>query len=574
MGSNATDLGALPVTEFEGKAAANSRVRMSRVHQMTERAWLGPVVIAVVGASYSLLGYQLTLKSGYFDDSLFVVAVARSVPTEWTQAAQSLLNAPGDTYAPFLFGLVWIARQAGILGNGTMNAIGGLGLTAMGLAVYFLLRRMAVPRFLATAGALLALLTPALVDQRVWFVSIQHTFTVTLLVVAVTCSLGLLAQGGASGSRRLALVYLLVLDAALILLAFGREIVLGASVLGILAITTYALRPGLRVVVAVAWLLPLPILLRAVLTGRAGTQVAAVGVPGVDSSLLNGATTILDRYPGWAFLFLAGLVVAIQAFGIRRHFQRSPHVPHVEHTLPHPRFTGTYRRSLALLLTVGAGVAAIVAAPRVVTMVAAAAPGPNLAVEYGHEFASRWAMLIVPAALWVVMLAAILALLSTRPHGFETAFLAMSMLAVTPYLASNFMEESLFSWEEGLPVHSLSRYVIYLVPAAVLVVVMGARRPWHRYPTWTAVAAVVLVFATAVSSFLATEQRVDQTQAVVVVEEGPGVLRIVPTSALRQYRVGYGDSLPGQILGDYGALTDDQGLSSESLGAEVVWNLE
>lgn len=565
---------ALRVTAFEGEAAAKSRVRISKVNPMAERGWLGPVIIAVVGVAYSLLGYQLTLKSGYFDDSLFVVAVARSVPTEWTQAAQSLLNASGDTYAPFLFGLAWIARQAGILGNGSMNAIGGLGLTAMSLAVYFLLRRMSIPRLLATAGALLALLTPALVDQRVWFVSIQHTFTVTLLVVAVTCSLGLLAEARVRERRGRVLAHLVVLDAALTLLAFGREIVLGASVLGILAITTYALRPGLRVVVAVAWLLPLPILLRAVLTGRAGTQVAAVGVPGMDSSLVGGATSILDRYPGWVFLILAGLVVAIQAFGVRRHFQRSPHVPHVEHTFPRPRVTDTYRRSLALLLTVGAGVAAIVAAPRVVTMVAAATPGPNLAVEYGHEFASRWAMLIVPAALWVAMLAAVLALVTTRPYGFETAFLAMSMLAVTPYLASNFMEESVFSWEEGLPVHSLSRYVIYLVPAAVLAVAMGARRPWRRYPTWTAVAAVVLVIATALSSYLATEQRVDQTQAVVIVEEGPGVLRIVPTSALRQYRVGYGDSLPGQILGDYGALTDDQGLSSESLGAEVLWNLE
>ena len=562
------------VTAFEGEAAASSRVHMSKVHPMMDRGWLGPVIIAVAGVSYSVLGYQLTLKSGYFDDSLFVVAVARSVPADWAQAVQVLLNAPGDTYAPFLFGLAWVARQAGALGNGTMNALGGLGLTAMGLAIYFLLRQMSVPRFLATAGALLALLTPALVDQRVWFVSIQHTFTVTLLVLAVTCSLGLLAEGGAHGTRRRALVYLVVLDATLALLAFGREIVLGASILAVLAVTTYGVRPGLRVVVGVAWLLPLPILLRAVLTGRAGTQVAAVGVPGMDSSLVGGATSILDRYPGWAFLILAGLVVALQAFGVWRHFQSSPHVSHLEQTFPDPGVTDAYRRALALLLTVGAAVAAIVAAPRVLTMVAAAMPGPNLAVEYGHEFASRWAMLIAPSALWVVMLAAILALVTTRPHGFETAFLAMSMLAVTPYLASNFMEESVFSWEEGLPVHSLSRYVIYLVPAAVLVVAMGARKPWHRYPSWTAAAAVVLVSATALSSYVATTQRVDQTQAVLVVEEGPGVLRIVPTDALRQYRVGYGDSLPGQILGDYGALTDDQGLSSESMGAEVVWNLE
>lgn len=530
-------------------------------------------MILAVGLSYSLLGYILTVRSGYFDDSLFVVAVARTLPSNWTGAASALMEAPGDTYAPFLFGLTWLARDVGLLGNGLMNAFGAIALTAMGLSVFWLARSVGVPKFLATAGGLLALLNPALVDQRVWFVSLQHTFTVVLLTVAVALSITLLQPRASQAGTRQMAARVALLDLVMVLLSFGREIVLGASVLAVMSLFAFGGRSRLRLVVAVAWIIPVPILMRAVLTGRAGTQVGAVGIPGMDTSFVSRLTEILDQSYLPILLGLLTVAILLQTASIV-HAIRHPsqdNLPFV--SSPAGIEINPVSGALALLITLGAGVAALVAAPRVVTMVASSLPGANLLVTYDLTFASRWAMLYVPLWLWVFIVVALLGILAMRPRQLDTALLAMSMLAVTPYVASNFVQLSLFSWETGLPQHVLSRYVIYLIPASVLVAAMLSRSLWQRFRVRTGAVAVLLICATALTSYQVTTHRAGQVKGVVVVDEGSGTLRLAPTDAVREYRVGYGESLPGLILGDYEALADDKGLTPDALGKPVRWSL-
>ena len=541
---------------------------LSVVRRLNGMRWLGPLSILVVGLSLSSWSYFLTRFSGYWDDTVFLVALARGLEGNPLQVLESLILAPGDTYGPLLVGGTWVARSTGLMGNGALNAFASMALLGLALVVYALARELRLSRWMSTWTGLVILFTPALVDQRLWFVSVQHTVTITLILVAVLLITRITRLMAEARWERSLLVQIMLLDMAMIGMAFGREVVLAAAVFVTLGLALYARSLRATVLVSVGWLIPLFAVGRALLTGRSGTQVATIGLVGPAIDAMPSVLLQIVDEKFW-ILFTVAIMVVVLTQSVLLIGRRSPHLDRVSGFT----FASDQRALLAITISVALIVGTTLLVPRTVVLQAAALPGMNLVLDYQQTFAGRWAMYVVPV---VALLATfiLLWLLGLLGRGAIPIFATGAALAsVAPYVGSNFVNESIFGGKVPFPVDSLSRYVVYVAPfGTVLVawVLSEMARRWRKIPINSL--ALLLLAGAVVVSVTATTYRATNIQSLIIVGDGPNNVRIVQSDRLKKYLVGYGDTLPGQILSDVEAIRDDVGLTRESLGGDVQWS--
>ena len=81
----------------------------------------------------------------------------------------------------------------------------------------------------------------------------------------------------------------------------------------------------------------------------------------------------------------------------------------------------------------------------------------------------------------------------------------------------------------------------------------------------------IILLGVAGASISATIYRSDNVRSLFVVRDSPEIVRIVHSEQLRKYLVGYGNTIPGQVLKDVDAVKDDSVLTSNSVGGELEW---
>ena len=530
-------------------------------------AWFGPLAILVAGLVLAAWSYYATRFSGYWDDTVFLVALARGLEGNFLQVAASLVSAPSDTYCPLLVGLTWLIRETGLMGNGLLNAIAATVLAGLSLVVYACARELRLSPWMSTWAGLATLFTPALVDQRLWFISVQHTLTITLVLLVVLLGTQIARSVIQGRWDRSLLFRIVLLDLTFIAMAFVREVALAASVFFTLALVLFARSWRSTLLVSVGWIIPALALGRALLTGRSGTQVATIGiVQQVVDAIPQGLMRMIDD--GFLQLFVSAVLVAaaVQLLILMRARQGQ------KSSAATPVPEGHLRAHLAVTISAALLVGTTLLVPRTVVLEAAALPGVNILLDYHRTFAGRWAMYAAPIAV-VLATFVLLWLLGLLGRGQIPIFATGAALAsVAPYLGSSFVDEAVFGGKVLLPTDSLSRYVVYIAPfgvvlAAWLLAELASR--WRMTPV--KVVSGIILLGVAGASISATIYRSDNVRSLFVVRDSPEIVRIVHSEQLRKYLVGYGNTIPGQVLKDVDAVKDDSVLTSNSVGGELEW---
>lgn len=529
---------------------------------------VGLWLVFTVGVAMAVWAFFSTRFLGYWDDTIFVVALARGLDGDPFAILNDLVSAPGDTYGPLLVGMTWLISETGLMGNGLLNAVASLALLGLSLVVYGCSQQLGLHRWMSTWAALALLLTPALVDQRVWFISVQHTVTITLILVVVLLGTQIVRLEARTQTERGLVIKLLLLDLTFVAMAFAREVVLSAALFVTLGLLLYSKSWRSTLLISVGWVIPTLAMMRAVLTGRSGTQVGSISIlQTVTDSVPRGVSIVLEDHFLVSFAVTILLVLVVQLLLLK---SREMH-----HSRSELRRTGDLglRERLAATLSVALIVGTTLLVPRTVVLAAAALPGTNVLLDYKQTFAERWAMYSAPVVV-ILLTISFLWLLSLMGSGQIPIYaIGASLASIAPYVGSEFVSKSIFGGNSGIPVESLSRYVVYVAPFGVIVIAW-LLSAWRIRQPRMPLNAVSLALLVAISwiSFTATQFRIYQVQSVLIVREGPDVVRIVHSDYLRRYLVGYGDTLPGQILADVDAIRDDSGLTQSSLGGRIQWS--
>lgn len=529
---------------------------------------IGLWLVFAVGVSMAVWAFFSTRFLGYWDDTIFVVALVRGLDGDPLGILSDLLSAPGDTYGPLLVGMTWLISETALMGNGLLNAVASLALLGLSLVVYGCSQQLGLRRWMSTWAALALLLTPALVDQRVWFISVQHTLTITLILIAVLLGAQIVQLEERTQSERGLVIKLVLLDLTFVAMAFAREVVLSAALFVTLGLLLYSKSWRSTLLISVGWMIPTLAMMRAVLTGRSGTQVGSISIlQTVTDSVPRGVSVLLEDHFLLSFAATVLLVLVVQFFLLKSR-------------KTHP-YQGRLRRTgslslqerLAVTFSVALVVGTTLLVPRTVVLAAAALPGTNVLLDYKQTFSERWAMYSAPVVV-ILLTMSFLWLLGLMGSGQIPIYaIGASLASIAPYVGSDFVSKSIFGGSGGIPVESLSRYVVYVAPFGVLVIawLLSAWRARQPRMPLKSVSLALLVTISWIS-FTATQFRTEQVQSVLIVREGPDAVRIVPSDYLRRYLVGYGETLPGQILKDVDAIRDDSSLTQSSLGGRIQWS--
>lgn len=408
------------------------------------------VLIGLLAVANSFIIASYFSYSGYWDDTILFVRLIDEAPSNPFRAMPWILNQPGDLNGPLPLLILYFLDFTGLLSNYSLILLCNFALVALFAILIYIAVRLGAPIGLTLLSAALLYFSPVLVEQRTWFIAIQHTLTV--LFSAAACYLTyriVMAQKPTRGKLTLQLA---CLDLVLVGVALGREtgLVLALTAIGALSFT----RCQHHVTVALGWTLPILIQIHRFLSGREGTHVQRV-FWGFGVEVPSAWGTIGMNITPTQILITCVVVVAIAQAVI---FLRSGSPEY----LPSLVDTRKSRNAAAKTTPLICGVWLVLAQFPAAGVPLTALLPPFSAAGAEKLVFGRWSQFGFDAGVYQLALVVTLGTAFFVSSQTVSALLAFTVLCTAPYLA---VGSGIISVVTERPTDTLARYAIYFVPA-------------------------------------------------------------------------------------------------------------
>jgi len=421
--------------------------------------------------------------SGYWDDTILFVGWIDAAPSNPVHGIPWILNQTRhpDLTPNLILPLLYVLQVSGLLSNWMLILLCNLALVALFVFLTRIAIKLGSPTEASFLSAFLLYFAPVLIEQRSWFVAMQHTFTVFFLMTGCYVTFNLATR--IDLTVRKLLFWVGLLDLTLILIGLGREIGIPVSLLVILILSI--VRPQYWKVLLVGWTIPLILLLHRLASGYSGSQIeySFKEVSGIARTYLDG---IMNRVaPTQLIVLCLAVVPTVQAALFIRNRNVSASGEELV-AVPKSAFS---------IKTVGVPFAIwllFLQVPSVGTPFMSLVP-PFWAVGREKIALARWSTFEFDISTFhlIVLLTIVTVLIINSAR--LNYFLAISVTCTAPYLAVGDNREKFWDLEST----SLSRYSIYFLPLAYLLLLELAR--WLRSQDfWSIQISLSFVFVTTV----------------------------------------------------------------------------
>ena len=422
-----------------------------------------PIFVLICGIAHCLWIAEKFAYTGYWDDTIIFVRHSADGPSNPFQFFLWLLDDyksldgtlhVGDLYGPWLVGIIKFGSSIGLLSNWFLILISNFALLGLSATLYFIAVKLGAKRSHSGIAAIIIYFSPQFIDQRTWYVAMQHTTTVLFLVLASYKTYVLL---NLSDNKKLKSNQI-TLNILLILVSLGREIALPYGILVILVVL-YTRRPNYQTV-TVAWTLPIIYWIQGIIVGRAGTHtqyaIDGLGVNRLQNQLLK----YLD-FPASKLLFVSMILIIVLQFVLLKKsnkFNGDLKRQDIQSNSEFNLRANTTKITVVLYATV---ILLIVNYRSVATFGTIFSPTGNTYSIY--EFNQRWSITDIGHLPFYLSVIFIIFLLVCCANKWFILITTATVLCTLPYLSSN----NIISDEEasGNGVSFMTRYSIYFVPA-------------------------------------------------------------------------------------------------------------
>jgi len=419
---------------------------------------------------------------------------------------------------------IYLAQLFGWTSNFSLLLTANLSILALFLVLVWISATLGLSRLLGLLVGTLLYSSQQFIDERTWYVAIQHTLTTLFLVIASYLTYGFLDREPHADKRFV--LRLISLNFLMMLVSAGREIAIPFAVCTIVIIAICHRR--INWVIALSWLIPLIVLLHGVVSGRSGKHVEGPSTKYLPIDLERFGLLLLPESP---LMLLALLIILVSA--IQLMILRSVPNPHSHDKgkswrvgLARPDLIG--RLSLALLPII-----LIIASPRTLASIVSQLPFLELEVD---EFAERWSMSSVSPIQLAIGALLLVVLLGTAQNTFPGLVLLTSILCCAPFLSN---DKTVFGAIHVEGKEFFSRYVIYLAPSVYFILV--STRAWTSLP-WQKVGRASLLSILLLGSLFSfrelqnqVEWKAEAFRSVRVIERRPDQTKVCRTLGLDRY---------------------------------------
>jgi hypothetical protein len=397
--------------------------------------------------------------TGFWDDTWMFVGHIEKMPAGGLGAISWMLDQEGDMAAPLIWILLAVGEWIGLQSNWLLILFANLAIVALISVLCRIAIVLGVKKSVSITSGLILYSSPALIDQRAWFVPIQHTLTVLFGVLGCYWTFRLLSRPRAD--NQIGFAELVSLNLMLLLVGLGREIGIPLSVLVLTVLLMR--RPRFYQIVSLAWLLPLLIQLQRVFTNRLGTHVENF-MGGSRFNIIRPSLNLIgESKPSTLLLLILPFIFLLQYVLIRRP---------VETNSPLPKNHWYLKSSGQALIVLRVVVLALcflcIWLPRVGTpLLAITPPFAYLSNEYLFYFA-RWSHTQFELNVyWIGVVVAFVVVLTFRRALFLVVAI-MSFLFTLPYLLPL---TATFDVAKYVPATSITRYSVYFLPLAMCLLI-------------------------------------------------------------------------------------------------------
>lgn len=423
------------------------------------RVFALPSVIAVT--LFAVLIANAYKLSGYWDDTILFVRLVDAAPSNPLDAIPWILNQQGDLNGPLILGILYCLKSVGILSNWFLVFLGNLVLGVLILLLMRLSVRLGYTPGTSLFAALVTYLAPVLIEQRSWFIAIQHSLTVLFSVAACFVTYEIIRSD--RESRNIGGLHLAALNFLLILLGLARETALPLALIVIAVLLLY--QPSHFRLVTISWMIPVVVQLHRLITGREGTHVRRLFLNLWYDRYSSWSPSSVEISPTW-IVILCLLLLPFQIF-IRNH--RTPSTSAKDsRLLDGKRQTLTWIEPRLLLIGVWL---LFLQDPKTGTPFVSLIP-PLSSVGKESLVLGRWSQFGFDLPTYHFVTLVTLIVCWRVASRLTNLMLVVSVLLTAPYLAVN---TGIVEAVSDSASNSLSRYSIYLLPAAYFVLLDVAR---------------------------------------------------------------------------------------------------
>lgn len=428
--------------------------------------WL-PIFVLICGVAHCFWIAEKFAYTGYWDDTIIFVRHTANGPSNPIQFFLWLLNdyksfdgnlGIGDLYGPWVMGIIKFGSSIGLLSNWFLILISNFALLGLSATLYFIAVKLGAKRSHSGIAAIIIYFSPQFIDQRTWYVAIQHTTTVLFLVLASYQTYAILnLRNGKKFNFNL-----VILNALLVLVSLGREVALPYGTL-VIFVMLYTRMQNYQTII-VAWTLPILYWVQGIVVGRAGTHtqraIDEFGLEHFQQQLLK----YLD-FPASKLLFVSMILILTLQFvllkksnkfngDLKRQDIQSSNQGNNKFNLR----ANTTKKSLILYATV---ILLTVNDRSVATLATIFQPTGN--TFRVSEISARWSITNVEPLPFYLSVMFIIFLLVNCTNIWHLLITPATLICTLPYLLSKSTAFEAQATPYG--VVFMSRYAIYFAPA-------------------------------------------------------------------------------------------------------------
>jgi len=351
-------------------------------------------------------------------------------------------------------GIIKFGSSLGLLSNWFLILISNFALLGLSTTLYFVAVKLGAKRSQSGIAAIIIYFSPQFIDQRTWYVAIQHTTTVLSLVLASYQTYAVLNLRNGKKFK----FNLMMLNALLVLVSLGREIALPYGTLVILAML-YTRKRNYQTII-VAWTLPILYWVQGIVVGRAGTHtqraINEFGFERFQGQLLK----YLD-FPASKLLFVSMILIIILQFVLlmkSNKFNGDLKRQDIQSNSKFNLRANTTKKTVALYATV---ILLIVNYRSVAAFATIFQPTGN--TFQVSEIFARWSITNVEPLPFYLSVVFIIFLLVNCTNIWYLLITPATILCTLPYLVSKDTDFGAQATPYG--VVFMSRYAIYFAPA-------------------------------------------------------------------------------------------------------------
>lgn len=396
--------------------------------------------------------------TGYWDDTWMFVGNIEKMPSGLLAPISWILDQEGDMAGALIWILLAVGKWSGLQSNWLLIFFANLAIVALVSVLCRIAIVLGVKKSVSITSGLILFSSPALIDQRAWFVPIQHTLTVLFGVLGCYWTFRLLSRPRADS--QIGLAELVSLNFMLLLVGLGREIGIPLSVL----VLTFLMmrRPRFYQIVSLAWVLPLLLQLQRVFANRLGSHVENFMQESRLNKIRPALNLIGESKPSALLLVLLPLIFLLQYVLVRRPVRAKS--PLWEN---HQYLKSSGQAMIVLRVAVIALCLVCIWLPRAGTPLLAIIP-PFAYFSNEYLYFARWSHTQFNlGTYWIGILITFVAILTFRRAIF--LILAITSFLITlPYLLPS---GATFDVSDVAPATSVTRYSVYFLPLAMCLLV-------------------------------------------------------------------------------------------------------